>query len=60
LIVNLRGMAREEPIITDFAEKTGTRVLAMLPFSHLVKESVGQAKTVFQDYPGSAELESVE
>ena len=57
LIVNLRGLEREEEIIKDFAARTGTRVLAMLPFSQLVKECGGEGKTVFEDHPDSAEAE---
>ena len=57
LIVNLRGMDREEEIINDFAAKTGTRVLAMIPFSQLVKECGGHAKTVFEEHPDSPEAE---
>ena len=55
LIVNLRGMEREEEIINDFATKTGTRVLAVIPFSQLVKECGGEGKTVFEDHPDSIE-----
>ena len=57
LIVNLRGLEREEQIINDFAAKTDTRVLATLPFSQLVKECGGEAKTVFEDHADSAEAE---
>jgi nitrogenase iron protein NifH len=57
LIVNLRGLAREEEIINDFAAKTGTRVLAMLPFSQLVKECGGEAKTVFEEHADSSEAD---
>jgi nitrogenase iron protein NifH len=57
LIVNLRGLEREREIIEDFAARTGTRVLAMLPFSQLVKECGSEARTVFEDHPHSAEAE---
>jgi nitrogenase iron protein NifH len=55
LIVNLRGLKNEEQIVHDFAAKTGTQVVAMLPFSQLVKECGGQAKTVFEEHADSPE-----
>ena len=55
LIVNLRGLEREEQIINDFAVKTGTRVLTMLPFSQLVKTCGSEGKTVFEEHPDSDE-----
>jgi nitrogenase iron protein NifH len=55
LIVNLRGLQNEEQIVNDFAAKTGTQVVGMLPFSQLVKECGGQAKTVFEEHADSAE-----
>ncbi|MAF82762.1 MAG: AAA family ATPase [Gammaproteobacteria bacterium] len=57
LIVNLRGLADEERIVNDFAEKMGTRVLSINPFSQLIKECGGDTKTVFEDFPDSTEAE---
>jgi nitrogenase iron protein NifH len=55
LIVNLKGMDREEEIVNDFAEKVGTQVLGINPFSQLVKECSGRAQTVFENHADSAE-----
>jgi nitrogenase iron protein NifH len=57
LIVNLRGLKDEQQIVTDFAERLGTRVIALIPFSQLVKECSGAAKTVFEEHPDSPEAE---
>jgi nitrogenase iron protein NifH len=57
LIVNLRGLKDEQQIVTDFAERLGTRVIAMIPFSQLVKECSGTAKTVFEEHADSVEAE---
>ena len=57
LIVNLRGLKDEQQIVTDFAERLGTRVIAMIPFSQLVKECSGAAKTVFEEHSDSVEAE---
>jgi len=57
LIVNLRGLKDEQQIVTDFAERLGTRVIAINPFSQLVKECGGDAKTVFENHPDSPEAE---
>jgi len=55
LIVNLRGMEKEERIVKDFASKTGTEVLTMLPYSQLVKECSGVNKTVYEEHADSNE-----
>ena len=57
LVVNLKGMEHEERIVRDFASKTGTEVLSIIPFSQLVKECSGQTKTVFEEHSGSLEAE---
>jgi len=57
LVVNLRGMKDEQQIVTDFAERLGTHVIAMIPFSQLIKECSGAAKTVFEEHPESLEAE---
>ncbi|MFW2405741.1 MAG: AAA family ATPase [Gammaproteobacteria bacterium] len=57
LVVNLRGLPDEEKIVSDFAEELGTRVIALNPFSQLIKESGNAAKTVFEEHPDSAEAE---
>ena len=57
LIVNLRGLKDEQQIVTDFAERLGTRVIALIPFSQLIKECSGAATTVFEEHPDSVEAE---
>ncbi len=57
LIVNLRGLQNEESIVEDFAARTGTQVLAKLPFSQLVKECGGRTQTVFEQHAESPEAE---
>jgi nitrogenase iron protein NifH len=57
LIVNLRGLKDEQQIVADFAERLGTRVIALIPYSQLVKECSGTAKTVFEEHPDSDEAE---
>jgi len=55
LIVNLRGMKDEQQMVADFAEQLDTRVIALNPFSQLIKECSGAAKTVFEEHPDSVE-----
>jgi nitrogenase iron protein NifH len=55
LVVNLRGLKDEQRIVTDFAEQMGTRVIVLNPFSQLIKECGGAAKTVFEEHADSAE-----
>jgi nitrogenase iron protein NifH len=57
LIVNLKGMEDEERIVRDFASKTGTEVLAIIPCSQLVKQCSGQTKTVFEEHSDSPEAQ---
>lgn len=57
LIVNLRGLKDEQQIVTDFAERLGTRVIALNPFSQLIKECGGAARTVFEEHADSIEAE---
>jgi nitrogenase iron protein NifH len=57
LVVNLRGLQDEQRIVSDFAEQLGTRVIALNPFSQLIKECGGAAKTVFEEHADSAEAE---
>lgn len=57
LIANLKGMEKEERIIKDFASKTGTDVLTMVPFSQLVKQCSGVNKTVYEEHADSAEAQ---
>ena len=47
LIINLRRVKNELQMVQDFAQKIGTRIIGIIPFSQIVKECGGQAKTVF-------------
>jgi nitrogenase iron protein NifH len=55
LIVNLRRVKNEQKMVEDFAEKIGTRIIGILPYSQVVKECSGQGKTVFVCAPESDE-----
>ena len=44
-------------MVTDFAEQLDTCVIAVNPFSQLIKECSGAAKTVFEEHADSAEAE---
>ena len=57
LIVNLRGIENEQQMVTEFAEQLDTRVIAVNPFSQLIKECSGAAKTVFEEHSDSPEAE---
>lgn len=57
LIVNLRGIKQETKIVHDFADRLGTQVVGIQPFSQLVKECSGKAETVFTRHGDSAEAE---
>lgn len=48
LIVNLRRVKNEREIVTDFAEKLGTQIMGILPYSQTIKECMGSGKTVFE------------
>jgi nitrogenase iron protein NifH len=55
LIINLRRVKNELQMVQDFAQKIGTRIIGIIPFSQIVKECGGQAKTVFTLAPDSEE-----
>ena len=55
LIINLRRVKNELQMVRDFAQKIGTRIIGIIPFSQVVKECGGQAKTVFTLAPDSEE-----
>jgi nitrogenase iron protein NifH len=55
LIINLRRVKNELQMVQDFAQKIGTRIIGIIPFSQVVKECGGQAKTVFTLAPDSEE-----
>ncbi len=55
LIVNLRGVKNETEIVHAFAERLGTQLIGINPFSQLVKQCSGRAETVFHNHPESKE-----
>lgn len=57
LVVNLRGLKDEQRIVTDFADRLGTRVIALNHFSQLIKECGSAAQTVFEEHADSVEAE---
>jgi nitrogenase iron protein NifH len=55
LIINLRRVKNELAIVNDFAEKIGTQIIGIVPYSQVVKECVGQGETVLKLAPASEE-----
>ncbi len=55
LIINLRRVKNELQMVQDFAQKIGTQIIGIVPFSQIVKECGGEAKTVFTLAPDSEE-----
>jgi len=55
LIVNLRRVGNEQQMVADFAEKLGTRIIGIIPYSQVVKECGGRGETVFQGRPDADE-----
>jgi nitrogenase iron protein NifH len=55
LIINLRRVKNELKMVADFAQKIGTQIIGIIPFSQVVKECGGQGKTVFTLAPDSEE-----
>ncbi len=55
LIINLRRVKNELQMVQDFAQKIGTQIIGIIPFSQVVKECGGLGKTVFSLAPDSEE-----
>jgi len=55
LIVNIRRVKNEQQMVQDFAQKIGTQIIGIIPYSQTIKECGGQGATVFQCAPGSDE-----
>jgi len=55
LIINLRRVKNELKIVKDFADKIGTQIIGIIPYSQVVKECGGQGETVFRLAPDSEE-----
>ena len=57
LIINLRRVKNELKMVQDFAQKIGTQIIGIIPFSQVVKECGGEGKTVFTLAPDSEEAQ---
>ena len=57
LIVNLRRVKNEQQMVTDFAEKIGTQIVGVIPYSQTIKQCGGDGETVFQCAPDSPEAQ---
>jgi nitrogenase iron protein NifH len=55
LIINLRRVKNELAIVKDFAEKIGTQIIGIIPYSQVVKECGGEGETVLKRAPDSEE-----
>ena len=53
IICNCKGLINEEEIVSDFAERIGTKVIGVIPRSELVQKSEYEAKTVIEKFPNS-------
>lgn len=53
IICNCRGIDNEVNIVTEFAEKVGSKIMGIIPRSELVQKSEVEAKTVIQKFPES-------
>ncbi len=58
IICNCKGLDDEEKIVNDFAEKIGTQVIGLIPYSELVQKSEYDAKTVIEKFPKSEQSNS--
>jgi len=48
LIVNIRRVKNEHQMVEDFAEKIGTQIIGIIPYSQTIKECGGKGETVFR------------
>ena len=55
LIVNIRRVKNEQQMVQDFAQKLGTQIIGIIPYSQAIKESGGQGETIFDVAPDSEE-----
>jgi len=55
LVINLRRVKNELKMVRDFAEKIGTQIIGIIPYSQLIKECGGEGTTVFTSAPDSEE-----
>jgi nitrogenase iron protein len=57
IICNCKGIENEEEIVTQFAQKVGSKVMGVIPRSEMVQKSEIEAKTVLEKYPESEQAE---
>lgn len=55
LIVNLRRVKNEQQMVQDFAQKIGTQIIGIIPYSQVIKECGNRGETVFKGSPESDE-----
>lgn len=55
IVLNCKGIANEDKIVADFAEKIGTHIVGTINRSELIQQSELDAKTVVEKYPESDE-----
>ncbi len=53
IILNRRGVAREEEKVEELAQDVHSRIVGRLPFSELVQQAAEQQKTVIELFPES-------
>ena len=58
IIGNLRELKNEKKILTEFAEKCGTKVSGFIPYSEKIKECSGKGVTLFQHAPDTPECDA--
>ena len=58
IICNCKGLTNEEEIVSEFAERVGTKVIGVIPRSELVQKSEYEAKTVIEKFPNSEQSKS--
>ncbi len=58
IIGNLREMANEEHVLSEGAQKLGSRIVGFIPYSERIKECSGKGVTLFQLYPDSPECDA--
>lgn len=57
IICNCRNVENEEELVSDFAERIGSRVIGVIPRSKLVQDSEYKASTVIESFPTSSQAE---
>jgi nitrogenase iron protein NifH len=59
IIGNLRNMEGEQEVLTQFAERLGTKIVGFVPYSEKIKTASGRGETLFQYAPDSPECDAM-